>query len=241
MRNHKKMKGKIYLIPNLLGECDPSLVIPEGVVKVIHTIRHFIVEDIRSARRYLIKLKHPLRPDDLSFYELDKYKPEKGLEKYIHLCLSGYDIGIISEAGMPGIADPGSLLVKAGHVSEVMVVPLTGPSSLFLALSASGLNGQNFVFHGYLPKKTDMRMRKIKEIETLSVKNMQTQIFMETPYRNMNLIDDLLKYCKPTTLLCIACDISTKNEFIRTSSISGWSKNKPGIHKRPCIFLLEGN
>ena len=232
------MKGKIYLIPNLLSECEPSMVLPEGVIRKIYELQHFVVENTRTARRFLIRLKHPLRPDDLFFYELDKHKPEEGIDEYIKICLSGRDVGIISEAGMPGIADPGSLLVLAGHKNGLQVIPYTGPSSIFLALSSSGLNGQNFVFHGYLPHRIEERQRKIREMETDSVRMKQTQIFIETPYRSKPLFDELTKFCNPTTLLCLACNISSENEFIRTLSIQLWQNQKPEIDKQPCVFLL---
>ena len=233
------MNGKIYLIPNLLGSSDPMDVIPEGVIKIIHKLTHFIVENTRSARRFLIKTGHPLRPDEINFYELNKNHPSAGIEDYINLCLSGINLGIISEAGIPGIADPGSVLVKAAHEKGLNIIPLSGPSSIFLALSASGMNGQNFVFHGYLPVKSAELIKRIREIEQDSVREKQTQIFIETPYRNMSLLSDLIKVCKPDTLLCIACDITTSQEFIRTKSISSWKKQLPDLQKRPCVFLLQ--
>lgn len=232
------MKGRLYLVPNILGECDPNDVIPSGVIEKIHELQHFVVENTRNARRYLILLKHPVKPDELFFYELDKHKPEEGVETYINLCLTGNDVGIISEAGMPGIADPGSLLVKAGYLKGLEVVPLTGPSSIFLALSASGMNGQNFLFHGYLPLRTEDRQKKIREIEAASAKHRQTQIFIETPYRNNQLFEELLKQCEASTMLCVACNISMENEYIRTAIISTWRKQKPDINKKPCVFLL---
>ena len=232
------MKGKIYLIPNLLGECQTQLVIPEEVINRIKQINHFVVENIRSARRFLIKAGHPLKPEEIRFYELNKYDPGSGIDEFIQLCRSGNDLGVLSEAGIPGIADPGSELISAGHRGKIDIVPLSGPSSIFLALSASGLNGQQFVFHGYLPVKSHERVRKIKEIEMLSSRNKQTQIFIETPYRNMALFADLLKACHPDTLLCIGKEITTENESIRTMSIKAWGLEKPDLHKKPVVFLL---
>ena len=214
-------------------------VIPEGVIKIIHALNHFVVENIRSARRFLIKTGHPLSPDEISFYELDKDHPLAGIEDYINLCLSGINLGVISEAGIPGIADPGSALVKSGHEKGVNIIPLPGPSSIFMALSASGMNGQHFIFHGYLPIKSADRIKKIREIEQNSMRERQTQIFIETPYRNMSLLSDLLKSCNPATMLCIARDITSDQEFIRTQTISSWQKQLPDLQKRPCVFLLQ--
>ena len=232
------MTGKIYLIPNLLGESLQGQVIPEEVISRIKKINYFVVENTRSARRFLLKTGHPLKPDDITFYEIDKHDHLSGIEEYLQLCLAGKDIGIISEAGIPGIADPGSELVLSGHSKGIDVVPLTGPSSIFLALSASGLNGQNFVFHGYLPVKSSERIKRIKEIESLSSGNKQTQIFIETPYRNMALLYDLLKTCHPSTLLCIGSDITTAQERIRTMSVKSWKSDIPDLHKIPAVFLL---
>jgi 16S rRNA (cytidine1402-2'-O)-methyltransferase len=232
------MAGRIFLIPSMLGEGIPELVLPDQVVGKVHKIKHFVVENTRSARRFLIRIKHPIRPDNLFFHELDKHNPEAGIGAYIQLCEQGEDIGIISEAGMPGIADPGSLVVKAGHQKGIKIIPLTGPSSIFLALSASGMNGQNFIFHGYLPLKKEDRSLKIKEMEFNSGNLNQTQIFIETPYRNSQLLDDLLRLCHKNTLLCIACQITMDDEFIITHTILEWQKNKPDISKKPCVFLL---
>lgn len=230
--------GKIYLIPNLLGESDPGNNIPAGVINKIHEIKIFIVEDIRTARRYLIKINHPLKPDDITFYELNKHNIYEGISDYIKICLSGMNIGIMSEAGIPGIADPGSVLVKSGHENGIDIVPLTGPSSIFLALAASGLNGQNFIFHGYLPVKKNERISKLKEIEYKARTEKQSQIFIETPYRNASLLSDILNICHHTVQLCIACSINTNQEKIRTKSISLWKKELPDIHKKPCVFIL---
>lgn len=232
------MNGTIYLIPNLLGESNPQDVLPSGVINKIHSIRHFIVENTRTARRFLIRIGHPLSPDEISFYQLDKHNPDIDPGRFIKICASGTDIGIISEAGMPGIADPGSEPVRHGHYKGIRIIPLTGPSSIFLALSASGLSGQNFTFHGYLPVKNYERASKIREMEIISARENQTQIFIETPYRNMKLLDTLLQTCQPSTLLCIASEITTPREFIHTRNISDWLVKKPSLDKKPCVFLL---
>lgn len=232
------MQGKIYLIPNLLGDSDPKRSIPDGVIEIIHKIKVFIVENIRSARRFLIKINYPLKPDEITFYEIDKHSKHIETEKYITLCLSGTDLGIISEAGMPAIADPGSALVKSAHENKIDIVPLTGPSSIFLALAASGLNGQNFTFHGYLPIQRNERIKKIKEIENKARIEKEAQIFIETPYRNMSLLNELINICEPSTLLCIAAEISTDTENIHTRSISLWKARLPDLHKKPAVFIL---
>ncbi len=232
------MSGKIYMVPNLLGESDPINNIPSGVIQKIYEIKVFVVENIRSARRYLIKINYPLKPDEITFYEMNKHNAFDQVEEYIKICLSGINIGIISESGMPGIADPGSLLVRLGHENNIEIVPLTGPSSIFLALAASGLNGQNFLFHGYLPIQKKERINKIKEIENKVKLEKQSQIFIETPYRNMTLLSDIIENCHPSTRLCVACEISTKKEYIRTKSISLWKALLPDLHKKPCVFIL---
>lgn len=232
------MSGKIYMIPNLLGESDPINNIPLGVMQQIYEIKVFIVENIRSARRYLIKINYPLKSDEITFYEMNKHNAFDQVEKYIKICLSGINIGIISESGMPGIADPGSLLVRLGHKNNIEIVPLTGPSSIFLALAASGLNGQNFLFHGYLPIQKKERIKKIKELENKVKIEKQSQIFIETPYRNMSLLSDIVGNCHPSTQLCVACEVSTKQENIRTQSISSWKARLPDLHKKPCVFIL---
>jgi len=233
------MKGKIYLIPNLLGESDLKEVIPAGIINKINTIHHFVVENIRTARRFLIQCGHPASPDEIHFFELDKHKPDAGIEEYITLCMKGTDIGIISEAGIPCVADPGSFIVKAAHKKGINIVPFTGPSSILLALSASGMNGQHFVFHGYLPIKKPDRIRKIREIEQQCFKLNQTQIFIETPYRNMSLLSDIVTICDPNTLLCIASEITTPHESIKMKSIMTWRQKLPDLHKKPCVFLLS--
>ena len=232
------MKGRLYLVPNILGECDPKDVIPSGVIKKIHELHHFVVENTRTARRYLILLKHPVKTDELFFYELDKHTPEKGMETYINLCLSGHDVGIISEAGMPGIADPGSLLVKSGHLKGLEVIPLTGPSSILLALISSGLNGQNFTFNGYIPVKPGERCYKLRELEK-KAKEGYAQVFMETPYRNRQLLETILEVCHPETRLCIASEITLPGESIRTMKISNWKSEMPDLKGKRVIFILQ--
>ena len=232
------MKGHIYLIPTTLGESDLQLVIPEYIRTIVNDLNYFIVENIRSARRYIRRLLPEKNIDMITFYELNKHTKTNEISNYLKVVEEGNNIGIISEAGNPGIADPGSDIVKIAHKRNIQVIPLVGPSSILLALISSGMNGQNFAFNGYLPIKQPERVQKIKMLEKRSRIENQSQIFMETPYRNMKLLDDLLNNCQNNTLLCIASDITLKTEFIKTKSIAEWKKQIPQINKRPTIFIL---
>lgn len=234
-------KGTIYLIPTTLGDTAEVLdVIPRKVVDVINTIDTYIVEHEKSARHYLKKvgIKTPLQ--DLTLFSLNKHTNEFDISEYMNPIDEGKDIGIISDAGCPGIADPGAEIVKIAHQKNIKVIPLVGPSSILLSLMASGFNGQNFAFNGYLPKDQNSRVKKLKELEQLAFRNKQTQLFIETPYRNMHMVEDILTHCKGNTLLCIACDISLESEFIKTQSVKDWKKQLPNLklNKRPAIFLL---
>jgi len=232
------MAGKLYLIPNTLGDSGIQMVIPSDVLEIIKSIDTFIVENTRNARRYLIKCGYTSPIDNIKFLELNKHTKKTEIGSYLDECIAGKDIGLISDAGVPGVADPGADITSIAHRKSIRVVPLTGPSSILLSLMASGLNGQNFVFHGYLPFKPNEKIARIKEIESNAFSLNQTQIFIETPFRNESLFESLLKTCKPYTRLCLACDISLENEFIRTMSILDWKKKRVDIHKRPCIFLI---
>lgn len=232
------MSGKIYLIPTTLGESEISNVIPDYVKSVINKIDEFIVENEKSARHYLKKagINKPLQ--EVILKPLNKHTSPEEYTAYLKPTLEGKNIGIISEAGCPAIADPGSEIVKLAHQKNIEVIPLVGPSSILLSLMASGFNGQNFSFNGYLPIDKNERSRKIKELEKLVQQKNQTQLFIETPFRNNALIADLINNCNGNTLLCIACDITLPTEFIKTKSIADWKKSPPDIHKRPAIFLL---
>jgi 16S rRNA (cytidine1402-2'-O)-methyltransferase len=229
----------LYLIPNLLSESNIADVIPSGVVTVIRRIEHFFAEDIRTARRFLVKMKHPVPIDELHFYELNEHTREKEIASLLPSLLAN-DTGIISEAGVPGVADPGAVLVRLAHQHNIGVVPLTGPSSVLMALMASGLNGQSFAFNGYLPVKQNERIRRLQVLEKRSVAEQQTQIFIETPYRNMKLLEDILRTCRDSTSLCIAANITGTAELIKTKSIAEWKKSLPDLHKIPAVFLLQG-
>jgi len=231
--------GKIFLIPTPIGNNQPSEVLPISISKIINNLNVFLVENKKSAKRFLVKIGLKKKLNKITFHLLNKRTPlEKEIE-YIKIIQDGIDVGIISEAGTPAIADPGSTLIKLAHQSKIKIRPISGPSSIILGLSASGLNGQNFSFIGYLPIEKNERKRKIKFIENLSYKNKQTQIFIETPYRNNELVKTLLENCNPNTMLCIASAINSQEEKIITLSIEQWKKNQINIHKKPTIFLIH--
>lgn len=230
-------KGKIYMIPTTLGDSTINSVIPYDVQNIIIDTKHFIVENIKTARRFLKKVERSINIDELQFFVLNKHTSPTELDAFLIPALEGNNIGIISEAGCPGIADPGSDIVSIAHQKNIQVVPLVGPSSILMALIASGMNGQNFSFNGYLPKERNLRIKKIKEIERIAGNDI-TQIFMETPFRNNHLLEDLLKNCNPNSNLCIAVDISLETEFISTKKMAEWKKNIPNLNKRPCMFLI---
>jgi len=232
------MAGNLYLIPNSLGNAKVEEFIPSGVLDRMKEIRYFIVEDIRTARRFLIKCGYDKPIDEITFFILNKHSEPSEIASYLNPCKSGNDMGVISEAGLPGIADPGAAIVEIAHRTGIRVIPLVGPSSILLALIASGMNGQQFVFHGYLPVKSHEREIRLKELEKQSNKTGYTQIFMETPYRNNKMLDSILKSCRPGTRLGIACDLTLDSELIKTKTIEVWKKKVPDLHKRPCIFLI---
>jgi 16S rRNA (cytidine1402-2'-O)-methyltransferase len=231
--------GKLYLIPTTLGETNIEKVIPSEIKNIVGSIRYFIVENTRTARRYLKKLDPDIVIDDLDFKELNEHTDHKGMELFLEPVTRGFDIGIISEAGCPGVADPGAEVVKIAHQKNITVCPLVGPSSILLSLMASGMNGQNFAFIGYIPVKPAERVKAIKEIEKRSWTERQTQIFIEAPYRNTKLLEDLLTSCTDQTRLCIAVDLTLETEFVKTKTIAMWRKSVPDINKRPAIFLLQ--
>ena len=245
-------KGLLYLIPSPIGDVAPAEVIPQSVLELLPRINHFVVEELRTVRRYLSNAGLKGKIDSLNFYLLNEHTPKEQVEKYLQILLSGEDVGLISEAGLPAVADPGAYLVELAQRADIEVVPLAGPSSLMMALMASGLNGQCFAFNGYLPVKEPDRSKEIKELERLSAKRGQSQIFIETPYRNERLLADFLQHCAPSTRLTVAADISMPTQFIKTKSIEEWrivvAKGAAGgadtakggfvIGKRPCVFIL---
>lgn len=232
------MKGKLYLIPSPLGDNEPAEVIPGPTLELLQHIDTYVVEEVRTARRYLSRAGLKGHIGELEFHELNEHTSQEEVEGYVRLFEDGRDVGLITEAGLPAVADPGSALVALCHRDGIEVVPLVGPSSLMLALMASGLNGQSFTFNGYLPAKTDERRTAIKELEKTSHIRKQTQLFIETPYRNDSMFADLLQVCQPSTRICIAANITMPDAFIKTKSVSGWRKENLTIGKRPCVFLM---
>ncbi len=232
------MKGTLYLIPNLLGESDVNKVLPSYNAQIIAKIKHFVVEDIRTTRRFLKKTDRTIDIDSLTFYELNQHTDLRGIEAYLAPLLAGEDVGVISEAGCPAVADPGAAIVALAQQRDIKVVPLVGPSSILLALMASGFNGQSFAFEGYLPIDNAKRTKRLKTLESRIYAENQTQIFIETPYRNNKIVQDMIAACRPTTRLCIAADITTDSEYIKTQTLAAWRKSCPDLNKRPTIFLL---
>lgn len=231
-------KGKLYLIPSPLGENDPSEVIPMPVLNALGHFKTFVVEEVRTARRYLSKAGLKGRIEGLDFYELNEHTDQAAVEGYLKLFENGNDVALISEAGLPAVADPGAQLVALAHKHGIEVIPAVGPSSLMLALMASGLNGQSFAFCGYIPAKTDERRSRLRTLEKVSGQLRQTQIIIETPYRNDSLFADILSVCSPSVRLCVAANITMPDAYIRTKKVAEWKKEGLVIGKRPCVFLL---
>jgi 16S rRNA (cytidine1402-2'-O)-methyltransferase len=231
-------KGKLYLIPSPLGDNDPSEVIPQPVLNSLEGFRTFVVEEIRTARRYLSKAGLKGKIGDLEFHELNEHTEQSTVEGYLKLFDNGNDVALISEAGLPAVADPGAQLVALAHRHGIEVVPAVGPSSLMMSLMASGLNGQSFAFCGYIPAKTEERKSKLKLLEKVSGQFKQTQIIIETPYRNDSLFKDILSTCSQSTRLCIAANITMPDAYIKTKTVSQWKKENLIIGKRPCVFLI---
>ena len=231
-------KGKLYLIPSPLGDNDPTEVIPQPVLDTLKGFRTFVVEEIRTARRYLSKAGLKGTIGELEFHELNEHTEQSTVEGYLKLFDNGNDVALISEAGLPAVADPGAQLVALAHRHGIEVVPAVGPSSLMMSLMASGLNGQSFAFCGYIPAKTEERKSKLKLLEKISGQLKQTQIMIETPYRNDSLFKDILSTCSPSTRLCVAANITMPDAFIKTKTVSQWKKENLIIGKRPCVFLI---
>ncbi len=231
-------RGRLFLIPSPLGENDPAEVIPAPVLKSLEGFRTFVVEEVRTARRYLSKAGLKGHIGELEFHELNEHTEQAEIEGYIRLFDNGNDVALISEAGLPAVADPGAQLVALAHRNGIEVIPAVGPSSLMLALMASGLNGQSFAFCGYIPAKTDERRSRLKTLDKVSGQLHQTQILIETPYRNDSLFADILAVCSPSVKVCVAANITMPDAYIRTMSVSQWKKQGIVIGKRPCVFLI---
>ena len=231
-------KGKLYLIPSPLGDNEPAEVIPAPVLELLKSITTYVVEEARTVRRYLSRAGLKGHIEELRLVELNEHTTPAEVEAMLPLFDEGNNVGLISEAGLPAVADPGAALVALCHCHGIEVVPQVGPSSLMLALMGSGLNGQSFAFRGYLPAKTDERRAAIREVEKLSGALHQTQIFIETPYRNDSLLADLLANLSPQTRLCLAADLTLESQTIRTMSVAEWKKIGFSVGKRPCVFLI---
>jgi 16S rRNA (cytidine1402-2'-O)-methyltransferase len=237
-----KSKGALYLIPNTLGESNPLNVLPQSILSLVTDLDYFIVENEKVARKFIKSICPSKIQSTLNLCVLDKHNADNlNYKSYLNLCLQGISVGLMSDAGCPGIADPGAFAVLEAHRLKIKVVPMVGPSSIFLALMSSGLNGQNFAFSGYLPIDKIDKIKKIKWLELQSLTLGQSQIFMETPYRNNKFLDDLITCLNSNTYLTIACDITLDTEFIETKPISEWKKNKVDLHHRPCIFIIQKN
>jgi len=231
--------GILYLIPTTLGNDNTDKVIPQYNYAIINSLDEFIVEELRSARRFLRKAKFDKDFDKVVLNVLNEHTKFQESIHYLDSLKKGKNIGLLSEAGIPCVADPGAEIVKRAHKNNIKVIPLTGPSSIILSLMASGFNGQNFAFVGYLPIKENDRVKKIKELENLAFKNNQTQIFIEAPYRNTQVFNSLIKACSNKTQICIACNITLENEYIASKSVFDWKKQNPDIHKKPTVFLIS--
>ena len=238
MRYLRAMIPALYLIPNLLGETTVEQVLPPYNREIILGIRHFIVEDVRTARRFLKIVDRSIDIDQLTFYTLNKHTNPDEVASMLRPLEEGSSMGVISEAGCPAVADPGADVVAIAQRKGLQVVPLVGPSSIILAVMGSGFNGQSFAFNGYLPIEPEERIKTLKKLEQRAYTENQTQLFIETPYRNAKMMADILKACRPQTHLCIAAGITTKDEYIKTRTVKDWNGKLPALEKIPCIFLI---
>ena len=234
------MSGILYLIPSPLGDNEPREVIPSAVLDLLPNLQYFVVEELRTVRRYLSRAGLKGKIGELQLFELNEHTSPQQIEGYVKLLKDGNNVGLISEAGLPAVADPGAYLVELAHKNGITVHPFVGPSSLMMALMSSGLNGQCIAFTGYLPVKPEERRSKIKTIEKISSQLKQSQIIIETPYRNDQLFADFLAVCSPNTRICIAADITLPTQFIKTRTVAEWKKEKVEIGKRPCVFVMLG-
>ena len=233
-------KGNLYLIPCTLGENSPLEVLPLLVKKAVENIDHYIVEHEKSARRFIKAVVSKKQQSSLHIEEINKFTKPQDIPQMLEPCLKGQDVGVISDAGCPGIADPGAAVVAEAHKNGIKVVPLVGPSSILLAMMASGFNGQNFAFNGYLPIDKAERKAKIKQLEKRSIQDNQSQLFIETPYRNNQILESLTTALQKNTEICVACDITLSTEYIRTAPAKDWKRIKVDLHKRPTMFIIQG-
>jgi 16S rRNA (cytidine1402-2'-O)-methyltransferase len=230
--------GNVYLIPSTLGDMAPLEVLPISIKQTIERLDHYIVENEKTARHFIKKVSPRKSQPSLKLSVLNKFTEPQEIPTFLNPCLEGFDVGILSEAGCPGIADPGAAVVKIAHEKNIQVIPLVGPSSILLALMASGMNGQNFAFNGYLPIDSTDRKKYIKNLERKSKDDNQSQIFIETPYRNNKMLEELIKFLAPSTRICVAADITLPTEYIKTKTAINWKNENVDLHKRPAIFII---
>ncbi len=232
------MKGKLYLIPTTLGDASHDFSFPSANNEIVKGLKHYVVEELRSARRFLKSVDKAIDIDTLTIEVLNEHTDVKDVSEMLRFAEQGEDIGLVSEAGCPAVADPGADIVSLAHRRGIQVVPLVGPSSILMSLMSSGFNGQNFAFVGYLPVKPNEKLQRIKQLEGRVYAENQTQIFIEAPYRNNQLMETMVKILQPHTRICVAADITLENEFIQTKTAKEWKKSLPELHKRPTIFLI---
>lgn len=233
-------KGNLYLIPCPLGDSPPLAVLPLSVKSTIELIDHYLVEHEKNARRFIKSIVAHKKQSDLKIQQINKFTQPEEIPSMLDPCLQGFDMGIISDAGCPGIADPGAHAVHFAHEKGIKVIPLVGPSSILLAMMASGLNGQSFAFNGYLPIDKEERKAELKRLERISKDFGQSQLFIETPYRNNQLLESLIRTLHPQSQICVACDLTLSTEYIKTTTAEQWKKIKVDLHKRPTLFIVHG-
>lgn len=233
------IKGKLYLIPTRLGDNPPLEVLPISIKKIIESVNYYIVENEKTARRFIKKVSPNKSQSSLTIFVLNKFTDINELPNFLKPSLEGKHVGLLSEAGCPGIADPGADIVSIAHEKNIQVVPLVGPSSILLALMSSGMNGQSFTFNGYLPIDKADRKKSLKNLEKLSFEKKQTQIFIETPYRNNKMLEDICASLHKNTRVCVACDITLPSEYIKTQTVNDWKQTNIDLHKRPAIFIIQ--
>ena len=239
MKDNSEKNGVIYLIPTPIGENSHQEVIPFLVKKKLEKLTHFIVENEKKARRFIKKVLPNKDQNELIIYELNKFSEQDEIDNFMAPCLNGISLGLLSDSGSPCIADPGAKLVSKAHKNNIIVKPFVGPNSILLAMMSSGMNGQNFTFNGYLPINKKERVKALMKFQKIAYSNNYPQLFIETPYRNKTLFDEMINVLDNSTRLCIACDLTLDTEFIKTRSISEWKNKKPNLVKRPCIFIIE--
>jgi 16S rRNA (cytidine1402-2'-O)-methyltransferase len=234
-------QGKLYLIPTTLGECNPLDVLPITVKHIIENTNTFIVENEKTTRRFIKSIAPEKSQPNLQLFLLNKHTEPQDVPSFLDPCLTGENVGLISEAGCPAVADPGADVVRIAHEKNIQVVPLVGPSSILMAVMSSGMTGQSFAFNGYLPIDKAARKKELLRLERLSHEQNQSQLFIETPYRNNAMMEDICKTLQEQTLVCVACDITLSSEFIKTKTVKDWKKNSADLHKRPALFIIYKN